>query len=293
MKMDAKTLEKLSKKNLKTFLNNKYQIATEFRLKNDEFFARQVGKWNGAFAMSETLYQLVFETSEHYRNDVGKLDEQEKNDKKFLYLTLLHLHARAMHQFFEILTLMKNGFADGAYARYRSLYELTAISYFIKKYGEKVAEAYIESQDSDNYEWAKVSGKFKNYERDNRNITIDAIATAGGLKTDQWTEIYDLASKVIHPSADGTFNRIGNMNNEKITIGPTDYGIVDPATNSAVSLLQMTSIFFGIFPNDNSMVATVCIGGFVAELVDTYYEAHNRIFPDDQIMDKNSVKKRR
>ena len=56
---------------------------------------------------------------------------------------------------------MKNGFADGAYSRWRSLYELNIIASFISKYGEEVAEAYISSHNTeDRYEWARACGEF-------------------------------------------------------------------------------------------------------------------------------------
>ena len=37
---------------------------------------------------------------------------------------MLHIHGRALQQFLEIIILMKNGFADGAYASWRSVFEL-------------------------------------------------------------------------------------------------------------------------------------------------------------------------
>lgn len=59
------------------------------------------------------------------------------------YTALKYIHGRGLQQFLEIITLMKNGFADGAYSRWRSLYELNIIASFISEYGEEIAEAYI------------------------------------------------------------------------------------------------------------------------------------------------------
>lgn len=56
-----------------------------------------------------------------------------------------HIQGRALQQFIEIITLMKNGFADGAYARWRSMYEIAIVSAFITEKGEAVAEAFIQS----------------------------------------------------------------------------------------------------------------------------------------------------
>ena len=57
---------------------------------------------------------------------------EEKDARKFMFLALQHLHGRACQMFLEILTLLRNGFGDCAYARWRSLYELNCTAYFIK-----------------------------------------------------------------------------------------------------------------------------------------------------------------
>lgn len=59
------------------------------------------------------------------------------------FATLAVLHARACQVSSEILVLLRCGFADGAYARWRTLYELSAVSLFIEKNGKEVAERYL------------------------------------------------------------------------------------------------------------------------------------------------------
>ena len=44
--------------------------------------------------------------------------------------TLMILHMRAYRTTLEILTLIENGFPDGAYARWRTLYEITVVAFF-------------------------------------------------------------------------------------------------------------------------------------------------------------------
>lgn len=58
--------------------------------------------------------------------------------------------------YLEILTLVKNGLADGAFARWRSLFELSVISNFISSNSEEVAKAYYEASEGDGkwYDWA-------------------------------------------------------------------------------------------------------------------------------------------
>ena len=59
------------------------------------------------------------------------------------FATLAVLHARACQVSSEILVLLRCGFADGAYARWRTLYELSAVSLFIEKNGKEVAKRYL------------------------------------------------------------------------------------------------------------------------------------------------------
>ena len=53
--------------------------------------------------------------------------------------------------------MIRLGFADGAYARWRSLYELCVYADFIKHQGEQIAKQYIEQSETDesNCRWAK------------------------------------------------------------------------------------------------------------------------------------------
>ena len=56
---------------------------------------------------------------------------------------------------------MKLGFADCAYARWRSMYELCCNAAFIKKHGEIIAKQYVEQSQTDEhkYSWTKGAKK--------------------------------------------------------------------------------------------------------------------------------------
>ncbi len=72
----------------------------------------------------------------------------EERDNEFyennhVFFVLTRSHARACQIAREILTLIKNGYADGAMARWRALHEISVISSFIAKHGNEVAEKYL------------------------------------------------------------------------------------------------------------------------------------------------------
>ena len=63
---------------------------------------------------------MVFEAIKDYSDYVNKIDNKEREKSIHKYTALKYIHGRGLQQFF----LMKNGFTDGAYSRWRSLYEL-------------------------------------------------------------------------------------------------------------------------------------------------------------------------
>lgn len=74
-------------------------------------------------------------------------DDQSLSDSAhsgdLVFPVLANLHARACQVSSEILVLLRFGFSEGAFARWRTLYELSAVGQFIKKKGQKVAERYL------------------------------------------------------------------------------------------------------------------------------------------------------
>lgn len=166
-------LNNVSKDAFEKMKLNMYEEVMKFRADEQEFIARQEQKWYRAFVASETLYIMVLQAAEAYCGYVQNLDDSVKNSKVWEFTAMLHIHGRAMQEYLEIITLMKNGFADGAYARWRSMYELAIISSFINKHGEKVAKAFVEASETDDrYEWARVSGK---YPKSKKYITFNDI----------------------------------------------------------------------------------------------------------------------
>lgn len=58
-----------------------------------------------------------------------KLKNVVNDENFFKHDALIQMHARALQISNEILVLLKSGYADGAYSRWRTLHELTVLSY--------------------------------------------------------------------------------------------------------------------------------------------------------------------
>lgn len=67
------------------------------------------------------------------------------------FKALERLHARSCQVMAEIILLLRNGFADGAHARWRTLHELTIIALFISNHGDAVSERYFSHCVVDDY----------------------------------------------------------------------------------------------------------------------------------------------
>ena len=168
------------------------------------------------------------------------------------------------------------------------MYELTIIASFILEQGEKVAKAFYESADSeDRYDWAKSSDVFKNYKK---HITFNDIQRKCDLNSDVWQQQYVLANQVVHASAQGTFKRLGNMGTQNvIPVGRSDYGITTAAEHSAISLSQMTAMYFSVFPDADILVRMKNISDWVNVVREEYFKTHDEVFPDDEPLWDESI----
>lgn len=260
-----------------------------FRAEEQEFLSIQEQKWCKAFVASESMYIMVLEAAESYVEHVNELPQEELKNHYYTFTAMLHIHGRALQQFLEIITLMKNGFADGAYARWRSMYELTMISSFITSHGEQVAEAFIQSSETDDrYEWARASDVFSNSKK---YISFNDIQNHCDINSKVWRHQYDLANKIIHASPQGTFARLSNMGTKNvIPVGRSDYGITTPAEHSAISLAQITTMFFTIHPSGDSVLAMKYTHNWIDVIREIYFKTHDSIFQDEEkLWDDNMI----
>lgn len=275
-------LKVMSKESFEYMKSTMYEEIMSFRADEQEFLARQEQKWYRAFVASEAMYVMVLQAAEEYTLYVSELEEEKRAQNKWTYTAMLHIHGRALQQYLEIITLMKNGFADGAYARWRSMYELAIISSFITQYGENVAKAFIEaSETEDRYEWARTSGKFPSSKK---YISFNDIQKSCDISSSIWEKQYNLANKTVHASPQGTFKRLANMEigEEVIPVGRSDYGITTPGEHSAISLAQISTMFFSLFSHSDILIAMRNINDWINVVREMYFKAHDEVFPEDE-----------
>ena len=262
------------------FESTMHEKVSDWERENNEFISNLNQLWGNAFVASKAMYIMVVESAEMYSEYVAGLDRNEISNLMYTYGALRFVHARALQQFLEILTLIKNGFADGAYARWRSMYELVIVAHFINEHGEKVAKSYIESATTeDQYEWAREYDPLK---KKKGRIALKDIKENSKFNSKIWDSQYMLANRIIHPSSQGTFSRLSYLGvPETVLVGPSNYGLSIPAEHSAISLAEITQLFYGLFANGEYLVTILYINEWLDVIRKIYFAIHDEQFPDD------------
>ena len=265
-----------SKDTVEYFKNHMYEISYEEQLKTDEFIAHHNRIWGKCFAASQAMYTMAVEAAEMYSEFVSKdLTHEKIFPKQFKFLALQHMQARACQEFLEILYLMRFGFADGAYARWRSMYELCCCAQFISTQDEQIAKQYVEQSQTENqkYTWTKGAKDKDGHELKISTFNqIQSLVHKNDKINDIWNKQYKLACLVTHASPQGTFKRLANgPNTNVIPVGHSDYGITTAAEHSAISLQWITSIFLSVYRNLEAISIIKAMSEWVEVIRDYYF----------------------
>jgi hypothetical protein len=270
------SLVELSNELRKNLEKDKPRMLNEHRKIREEFESRLYKMWKAPFDLLESLIVICLEAGEDKKNKLSK-GRTITNPKQ---VALIKIHARAIQISYEILALVKSGFADGAHARWRSLHELAMITFFLRENNEDVSKRYLEHEimkkfkESQGYkkhykklgyppltrkesyilrkEHKKLLQKYGS-EFECRSgfewIPTSILANRNfraleeHVKMDKFHPFYDWSSNSVHSGSKG-FQRLGVMKdlpNDSLVVGPTDYGFADPIDSTAISLLHITS----------------------------------------------------
>lgn len=247
-------------------------VEKNFRDGLQKFLAHQDSIWYDVFSLSQSMFQIAVDSSQEFSNYYRTFLEPSKREPlKNTFIALEQIHGRACQEFLEILYLMRLGFADGAFARWRSLFELQCTALFVSQQGENIAKQFIDASfgDGQHYEWA------------NGAVNKDgSIIKSGSFKKlfngcnfpdksrDIWYRQYQYACLTTHASPQGTMGRIALRQGVPcVPVGQTDYGIDIPAKHAARSLALESCAFFSIYPYGNNATYSVVLDNW-ADLID-------------------------
>ena len=125
---------------LVTIKRNAPSMLKEQRQRLQQFENRLRARWKKPLDLLDLFISISTEAGADFNSESRK-DGKRLGDAKFE--ALARLHARACQVSSEILVLLRSGYADGAHARWRTLYEIAVVSSFIRENCQDLAERYL------------------------------------------------------------------------------------------------------------------------------------------------------
>ena len=268
-------------------------------------------RWKKPLDLLELFISIAMEAGADFNSESRK-DGKRLGDAKFEALT--RLHARACQVASEILVLLCSGYADGAHARWRTLYEIAVVSSFIRENDQDLAERYLLHEIIQQY---KLACQYQTYEErldaapllqqefDDLKATRDQLLNQYGdsFKTDygwaasvipgnpKFNDIaelvnlehmrpyYRMASDNVHANSHGATFRLGStLHPSKLLLaGPSVLGLADPGHSTAISLHQATVSLLTTSPNLDCIVALKILMKLLDEIGDAFLEIHREL----------------
>ncbi len=245
------------------------------------FESRLNQRWGEAFNLFE-FFLLLNEQSGASVKQHLIIDGEAEHDP--LLSALMRLHARACQVAREVLALMRSGYADGAFSRWRALYEIAISSNFIANHGRETAKRFLKHKIVDDHREAELYQEHQEElgfeplserEREQLKERFESVVDeyGGVFKTpfgwaapeldknpsrrvvaehvglDHYEPYFAFASDTVHGGSKGTLYRLGlsgNAQTEVLLSGATNIGFTDPAQFSAIMLKETTDCLFDL-----------------------------------------------
>ncbi|MBD2841472.1 DUF5677 domain-containing protein [Erythrobacter rubeus] len=237
---------------------------------------RLEARWGEALDDLRLLVDLCTDEGEKER---ARLSKSKAKRAPIARHALVQLHVRACQVAREILTLIENGFPDGAMARWRTLHEIEIIALLLHDGGNELARRYFDHQVVERKKAAdlhqrtcRVSGstplsqkEMAEIEEDfdsvvklhgkefagdygwasrylnNPNPRFANLAERAGAEASK--PEYKYASYNVHASSTALRVRVGSLNGQgNLSAGSTNAGLQEPAQKTAQSILLISSL---------------------------------------------------
>ena len=242
------------------------------------FLKRQREKWGKPLDQLFMVLEAAREAGEEYNQSFEGIAAAEQD---FLFDALRRLHARACLVASEVLSLMEGGYASGAMARWRTLHEITVVGCFLREKGKHIAEKYLLHHVVDTLKAAedfqkhcrtlgyepfsaqelgrmqtdrdKLCQRFGKEYKEQWGWAAEALKPKAAnfaeieaaVSFDHYRPFFKLACHSNHAGSKGIQFDLGNalnpLDSDIMLAGPSDAGLCDPGTCTAVSILQITT----------------------------------------------------
>lgn len=250
------------------------------------------------------------------------IKEFEYPHKKLPYTckVLNGIAVRAVFLANEILCLIKNGFASGALARWRTLYEYSVIAIFITQYGEQYAEKYLAFKDIANYKEAKIytehskelqfeeipqieldeletkskAAKVKYPDLDDRDYSWAAPAIkkpsfkslAEVTDIDYYKPFYKFSCNFNHGGVNGLFFDLGQIHGlseeDSKKLAQSNVGFTDPAQLTMRALLDIVSALLSLNIDTTKLFQLILLKNKIPKIAESFHNVEKDIKEREQ-----------
>lgn len=310
-----KDLPEITEKIAKPIFDNLEQIKPKIikaNKKDSKRIQRDVNKiWGPTFDSLETLISISLEVAFALQDRILANTEEDVGAKLG---ALTMLHSRSCEIASEIVVLLRQGFPNGAEARWRSLHELNIISTFLQTNDPELSEKYLKHEHVESlraakqyYKYYKVLGfapisveeidalestvkELVNlYGKEFKNNYGWAATTQNGdpnfseieksVNQDHMRPFYKKASYSVHATPKGVFT---NLNEYQVLEQATNYpfwmkAIADPTQNTALSLSLITINLLTFDPEIDDFVAIQVLLKLQEKVFEEVSKAHQKL----------------
>jgi hypothetical protein len=260
--------------------------------KHQKSFEKQLDKkWGRLLDLLEVFVVLSEDIGADFTDSIINSPTEDASPR---FTVLSRSHARSCQVSKEILTLLRNGFADGAHARWRTLHEIAVETNIINDNKDELAKKYLEHDLVQKLQSAKAFHKY-GQEIGYENVTQEelqdletackelielygqdflqengwAVGLTGKSRTRfsdlealanfaHMRPLYKLACLNVHGGARALLFRLGlryDGDENFLLTGSSINGLSNPVQNTAYSLLQITSALLTYDVNLDYIVA--------------------------------------
>jgi hypothetical protein len=278
LKKDTRDIARIFKKSFNDSVSYGIKILEKNSIKTAAAMKRDTSKFEKDIYKEwkeplDLLALLVNFSAEIGEKEMLRISKDKNTSSKLKNMLLINIHARVTHVSNEILSLLRSGYPDGAYARWRTLYELTAIFLVLQSNDESLSKRYLDHSIVKTF---KVANDFRTYHsrlhrspfsrRDNAAIedkynklknthgkefkndygwipkeilndcSFKSLTKIVGI--DHYLPFYNLSLDSAHGGPRG-FHRMGltEWRQKKVLLyGPSIYGLADPIQDTAYCL---------------------------------------------------------
>ena len=272
----------------------------DVRKYTEGFNNRLYKTWKKPIDYFESLIELI---SSYTYSFTETFYEKAYNNNNLLFNALQNIQARSLLISRECLTLIKNGYPDGAFSRWRTIYELSVIGkllydennddlcekylnyYHIQEYKDEKTSRERGHQDhtdesfkilKQNYDFM-INKYGKDYDNgdygwanslfNQKKVTFKQIKDK--VDMDKLYGYYKLSSTYIHGNHKANEESLGLIPNlEKLKlVGPSNYGLSIPMQNVAISLVHISTYFFLTYSNLDVWTACSIMNKFLDKII--------------------------